>query len=712
MKKIFLVFLVSFLSVFSFSKINAQFVLTAMVDTIPKDTVHRCINEWLDLNSKGSANFLMNNNFNSQNLGVGWSSTQANPVFNNPCQCPFTGTPPTTCNTGVPGQTGPNGAYAWVGTTASPQRTLITQIYNLTSYQAIGGCKIKWWMMYGITPNAGSCEDPDANDEGVHLQYSTNNGATWTDFPGPNVYPTGNLSNTPPFNTTVPGSGGYWQPYSALNQQLTSTAYYWNRYQNNIPPVAYTSNTNFRWAQLATSSTGYDAWGIDEVEISCPTTPFVQWECPELPSWSYSDFNPPPLQLTQAGTYHFIVTLVDLNTGVSVSDTVIAYVHAPVVDAGPPSISICTGDTATLVGTGVGLINYQWNTNPITYNDSVLVSPTVTTTYTVQAKDIFGCAAKDSILVNFNQKPTIVITNGSACIGDTAHLSASGGSKYLWTSTLDTTATIAVSPTVTTTYQVKVTTMEGCSDTASATATINPKPQIQLTNNTTICKGDNAILTAGGGIKYLWNTPAMDSTATISVSPASLTTYTVLVTDINDCFDSKSVDVAVIDVPVPIILQDIDTICKGTSTTLTASGGSNFLWSTGETTASILIAPYLTSTYTVTASNTLNNVECTATATTQLNVRNCNMIYIPNSFAPFGLNPIFKPMGEIKSARNYSFQIFNRWGQLIFETSDPEKGWDGKHNGEYVQSGAYIYYLKFDNIDEKFEKVGTVTILF
>jgi gliding motility-associated-like protein len=95
-----------------------------------------------------------------------------------------------------------------------------------------------------------------------------------------------------------------------------------------------------------------------------------------------------------------------------------------------------------------------------------------------------------------------------------------------------------------------------------------------------------------------------------------------------------------------------------------------------------------------------------------MNVRNCNLIFVPNSFVPLGYNTIFKPSGELKAARNYSFQIFNRWGQLIYETNDPEKGWDGRLNGEYVPAGAYVYYLKFDNVDDKFEKIGTVTVIF
>ena len=272
MRKIKVFIILFFILVFT-NVLKSQCVInaSAALQGVPQgDTVKICLGQTVDLFSNGTCSFLMKNDFNNMTLGTGWSSTQANPVFNNPCQCPFVSSqPPATCNNGVPGQVGPNGAYAWVGTTASSERTLITQNYNLVPFISVGGCKIKYWMMFGITPNAGSCEDPDEPAEGVHLQYSTNNGTSWIDFPGPNVNPVGNLSPTPPFNTITPGSGGYWGPSSALSAQLQNTCYFWNKYQIEIPMSVYTANTKFRWAQLATSSTGYDAWGIDEVEIVC-----------------------------------------------------------------------------------------------------------------------------------------------------------------------------------------------------------------------------------------------------------------------------------------------------------------------------------------------------------------------------------------------------------------------------------------------------------
>ncbi len=435
-----------------------------------------------------------------------------------------------------------------------------------------------------------------------------------------------------------------------------------------------------------------------------------------MPFWTNSNLNPAPFVINQPGTYHYVIQIVDLtgNSQCVETDTIKVIVHDPnilTVNSGLDSVAICEGESATLyVQSSIsGVINYQWNTTPVTNNDTAVVSPLTSRKYIITAVDNIGCTVKDSIKVIVQTKPIPFATNDTACIGETVTLTASGGEIYNWSNGL-TNNTITMTPTITTTYKVIVSTLAGCKDSTEATAVINPLPTIQLTNNTTICMGDSATLTVSGGTNYLWSTS--ETTDNIKVSPTTLTTYNVIVTNIDGCTDSSSVDVDAIPLPTPLILQDVDTICKGRSTTLIASGGSNYLWNTGETSSTILIAPYLSSFYSVTVSNTLNNVTCSATANTKMNVRNCNMIYIPNSFAPFGYNTIFKPSGEIKGVRNYSFQIFNRWGQLIYETSDPEKGWDGRLNGDFVPSGAYVYYLKFDNVDDNFEKIGSVTVIF
>ncbi len=99
--------------------------------------------------------------------------------------------------------------------------------------------------------------------------------------------------------------------------------------------------------------------------------------------------------------------------------------------------------------------------------------------------------------------PVIQTTPDEICIGDTAHLSASGGATYAW-SNGGTTATVGVTPSVTTMYQVIVKTDKNCADSAQVIATVNPLPTLTLTPNSTICNGESITIMAGGGTQYLW----------------------------------------------------------------------------------------------------------------------------------------------------------------------------------------------------------------
>ncbi len=704
MKKILLLTIIVVTTMLLHSNVKGQFVLTAMIDTVPTEIYHMCKGDTLDLNSVKS-DYLMNNDFNTAQLGIGWSmNIGLVALYTNPC-----------APTGLPA----SGATIWFGGNAYP-RNLVTVGYDVSCYST---CYVEFDMKYGANQNSINCESPDIgglgdtadNGEGVHLLYSANGGLSWTQFTGIDQAPTG-VYGTPSY---VNGSGGYWTPVAG--NAATGPYYTWNHYRNQLPATAISSNMKIRWYQNVASGNQFDHWGIDNVQISCPTQPYLEWRCIERPSWHYYDFDPPPFIADQEGTFHYIVSIIDLNgnNNCTESDTITVIVHDPIIDTNISSssvIPICDGDSVALFAHGVGLVNYEWNTTPVINNDTIIVSPTTTTLYTVTAQDSMGCITpEDSILVIVNPFPVIDITNDTICINDTAMLVAIADTAdtYLWTTVNETTPSILVSPSITTAYGVEVTTPFGCVDSSSATAVVNPLPVIQLTPNTTICRGNQATLTANGGDTYLWNTATADTTPSITVSPVdSITSYKVIVTTINDCIDSASVDVSIIPLPLPTISQEIDTLCKGAYTTIIASGGTSYLWNTGQITPSIYVRPLKTIIYNVMVSNSLNGVLCSENIAIQQTVRNCNVIYIPNSFSPSGYNTVFKPIGEIVISKTYQFAVYNRWGQMVFETKDINQGWDGRFNGKYVPAGAYIYYLRIDNgYEDPFEKIGTVTII-
>ena len=317
------------------------------------------------------------------------------------------------------------------------------------------------------------------------------------------------------------------------------------------------------------------------------------------------------IDVSPASTTTYTVTVSDGITSDN-DDVIVTVDPLPTANAGS-DVTICEGDTTTLTATGGD--TYLWSTGATTA--SIDVSPLSTTTYTVTVTQN-GCSSNDDVIVTVNPLPAADAgADVSICIGGSTTLTASGGGSYLW-NTGATTASITVSPSTTTSYNVTVT-QNGCSSNDDIIVTVNPIPTADAGVDVTICEGDTTTLTATGGDTYLWSTGA--TTASIDVSPASTTTYTVTATQ-NGC-SSNSDDVIVTVNPLPIADAGSDvTIDEGNSTTLTASGGGTYLWSTGATTTSIIVSPASTTTYTVTVTQngcssnddvivTVNSVGCT-----------------------------------------------------------------------------------------------------
>jgi len=88
------------------------------------------------------------------------------------------------------------------------------------------------------------------------------------------------------------------------------------------------------------------------------------------------------------------------------------------------------------------------------------------------------------------------------------------------------------------------------------------------------------------------------------------------------------------------------------------------------------------------------------------------LIYVPNAFAPNGVNNVFKPILVNADMLNYTMIVMNRWGEVMFESTDPDQGWDGRKGGRVQMEGVYSYYFRYANTNgaEK-EKKGTFLLL-
>jgi len=304
--------------------------------------------------------------------------------------------------------------------------------------------------------------------------------------------------------------------------------------------------------------------------------------------------------ITETG--NFTLTVTDNVTGCSASDGFLTFVSpSPTVDAGP-DVSTCAGGSVTLTATG-DADSYMWNTGETTA--SITVSPAATTTYTVTATT-GTCTASDDVEVsvadnlNVNAGDDVTI-----CLGEEVTLTASGALNYNW-NTGESTAQIVVSPTEDTMYIVTGDDGAGCDGTDTVWVFVNPLPTVDLGDDQAICLGDAVTLTANGTGDVMWNTG--ETTVEIVVSPTTDATYSVTLTDANGCQAIDDVNVTVNPLPTANAGDDV-TICAGEAVELTATGGGSYMWSNGETTASITVSPTAETTYTVTVTSDDNCVD-------------------------------------------------------------------------------------------------------
>lgn len=334
------------------------------------------------------------------------------------------------------------------------------------------------------------------------------------------------------------------------------------------------------------------------------------------------------------GTTHNIIVNPTINTiytvtvsnpgGCSATDNVTVFVdpnHSINASAGADT-TICSGSSATLHASGGG--TYLWSNGST--SATITVQPTSTKTYIVTVTGTNGCVAVDAVVVHL-KKITIGTTfdwQVPLCKNDPLHLCRdiiewpTGGTApytYLWNDG-QTSQTIHVCPTITTTYNVTITDNDECSETNSITVYVSMPYAIINNSIDTICSGGSVQLGASGGVSYLWSLSTGLSNAYISnpvASPTVTTIYTVMVTDSIGCIASNQITVVVL--PQLIPMNNLS-ICSGQSATLTASGGGAYLWCTGDTIATITVFPSVTTTYTVTVS--INN--CSASENVQVKV--------------------------------------------------------------------------------------------
>lgn len=198
--------------------------------------------------------------------------------------------------------------------------------------------------------------------------------------------------------------------------------------------------------------------------------------------------------------------------------------------------------------------------------------------------------------------------------------------------------------------------------------------------------------------------------------------YTVYVRDEDGCLETTQIDVHFPEYPTatfsatPQITDIYDPHIEFTNTT---EGDVSIQWVIGEFMTSDednigYTFPAQAAEYTV-CLIAINEFNCSDTTCQQVFVRDDIFIHVPNAFTPDGdgINDEFGPVIGGNSYSEFDFLIFNRWGQMIYQSAHSEARWDGTYNGKFVPEGVYIWRLRVRDAvtNEKYDMTGHVTLL-
>ena len=313
------------------------------------------------------------------------------------------------------------------------------------------------------------------------------------------------------------------------------------------------------------------------------------------------------------GCYTLIVTSAVNGCTATASSCITQNTTSPTSNAGLDQSLTCASPTVTLNGTSVpSSCTPVWTGGVASGSNSFNATASSAGDYTLTVTNpANGCSATDVVQVTANASiPTITISvsNTLTCANTTATISASSSAalpNYLWSGPSvvsgGTTANAIVDQPGN--YTITVTDIPtGC----SATSNINVTQDITLPSVTiissppVICSGNSSTLTANGALTYTWSTT--QNTTSISVSPGTTSSYTVLGTGTNGCVNSAIETITVNATPTLAITGNTN-ICNGSTSTLTGSGATSYTWDSGANTTIISVTPTITTTYTLTGDN-------------------------------------------------------------------------------------------------------------
>ncbi|HXB10822.1 MAG TPA: PKD domain-containing protein, partial [Bacteroidia bacterium] len=444
-----------------------------------------------------------------------------------------------------------------------------------------------------------------------------------------------------------------------------------------------------------------------------------------------------------AGTY--TITVHDANGCISTASATITQPPLLVASTAAPVNVLCNGgsigsDLASATG-GTGAYSYSWAPGGQTNANATGLSAG---TYTVTLTDANGCTATAKTTIT--QPPVLSIaaagfpvTCNGGSDGSSTAIPAGGTPAYIYAwAPAGGTGAIASNLTAGT-YTITVTDAHGCMHDTTVTVT-QPNPIVvtfsadSLAGCAPLCVNFKDLTVDAGGTITKWNWSFGDGDKDSVKNPRHCYSnpgsynVTLTVVDNHGCTSTLVINnmITVYSFPVPAFTFGpqpatiTDPTISFTDRSTDAYGIATWLWNFNDPlndNPSNRQNPTHSygDTGTFCATLTVTNIHgCTDSVTECLVISSEYTLYIPNSFSPNadGLNDIFKPKGDFVT--DYKMFIFDRWGMLLFNSSDINKGWDGTVNGgsRICEEDTYVYMIEItDNLGKKHSYIGRVTLV-
>ena len=405
----------------------------------------------------------------------------------------------------------------------------------------------------------------------------------------------------------------------------------------------------------------------------------------------------------------------------------------PNINAGADQ-ALCLGETSTLLATGGN--SYTWD-NAVTNGNPF--SPSVTTTYTVTGTSSDGCINTDQVQVLVNPIPTVFAGNDiTICTGASISLTGSGADTYSWNNGVIDGVSFVPSSTIST-YTVVGTTAAGCENTDDVLVQFSNTDAVTFTPDITLGCSPlvvNFTNTTTNSVDCAWtfsdgSTVNGCGTVTHTFIEYGCHDVELTVTFANGCVNSLNLpNLICVEaspmasfVAVPSVINQYDSETSFQNMTI---GAVSYVWNFGDgSSTSTDINP--THDY---AGMPLGNYEvilvatslsgCIDSVSSVIQIKEDLVFYIPNCFTPDDdeHNQFFQPIFTSGfDPFDFTLLIYNRWGELVFESHDAKVGWDGGYGGQSeistVQDGIYTWKIEFktSDTDERKMVVGHVNVL-